>query len=40
MIVGKNHRSLTQTKAGFSRPAAPAFACAGDRNLATDQTRQ
>jgi len=40
MIVGKNHRVLTQTMAGFSRPAASAFAFAGDRNLAIEQTRQ
>jgi hypothetical protein len=40
MIVGKNHRVLTQAMDGFSRPPAPAFAFAGDRNLAIDQTRQ
>jgi hypothetical protein len=40
MIVGKNHRFLTQATAGFSRPAASAFAFAGDCSLASDQTRQ
>jgi hypothetical protein len=46
MIVGINHRVLTQAMAGFRRPSAffqptaiPA-AFAGDRNLAIDQTRQ
>jgi hypothetical protein len=42
MIVGKNHRVLTQAMAGFSRPATSALILvfAGECNLAIDQTRQ